>query len=138
MAGCHFPEPVAGPAVLGLSLPRRRRGLGAAHLSPALLHIDRHPRPPPRRHTTLNRPPPGEAPDLVGRQDAFSARCTPGALWSSPGSVAASDDSFSLPSGPGLHNIGLRDASIEELVGGGAGEAEPPTPTVDALNDMLK
>lgn len=81
------------------------------------------------------------------RQHAFSARCTPpGAPWS-PCSDAASDDSCSLASGPagltaGLRSVsvGLRDGSLEELAGGGGGGSEggAPTPTVDALNDMLK
>lgn len=80
------------------------------------------------------------------RQHAFSARCTPpGAPWS-PVSDGGSDDSFSLPSGPPgvLRSVGLRDASIEELVGGGtggrrgAGSEGAPNPSVDALNDMLK
>jgi hypothetical protein len=38
--------------------------------------------------------------------------------------------------------VGLRDANIEELYGGpgegGGSDAAPPTPTVDALNDMLR
>ena len=100
------------------------------------------------RHTSLNRPPSGE--DLVGRQHAFSARCTPpGAPWSPCSDDASgSDDSFSLPSRgpPHLRSVGLRDASLDELAGGApggedggeGGGAPGPAPTVDALNDMLK
>lgn len=88
------------------------------------------------------------------RQAGFSARCsaTPGDHSAgatveapcSPYSEAGSDDSFSLPSGPGGQcslslSVGLRDASIEELAEGLTGGSEgAPASTVDALNDMLK
>lgn len=98
------------------------------------------------RHTSLNRPPSGQ--DLLQRQDAFSARCTPlGAPWSpcADGPGTGSDDgSFSPPSAThGLRSVsvGLRDGSIEELAGYSGGKTEgegASTVDVDSLNGMLK
>ncbi|KAL4439429.1 hypothetical protein ABPG77_008758 [Micractinium sp. CCAP 211/92] len=104
------------------------------------------------RRASLNQPPDGSA-DLVSRLDGFSGCCaatpsghsghSPGHALHSPASAFGSDDSFSVPSGPpGLRSlglsVGLRDASIEELAGGLAPSEGEPSPTVDALNDMLK
>ena len=122
-------------------------------VSPKLLHTGPDPcqtlltppAAPPLRHTSLNRPPSGQ--DLLQRQDAFSARCTPpGAPWSpcADGLGPGSDDgSFSLPSAThGLRSVsvGLRDGSIEELAGysGGKEAGEGASVDVDALNGMLK
>ena len=100
---------------------------------------------PACRRASLNCPPEG---DLASRQGGFSAGCaaTPGDHGAgpsgrSPFSDGGSDDgSFSAPSGLRSLSVGLRDASIEELAGGlgGGGSDGAPTPTVDALNDMLK
>lgn len=107
---------------------------------------------PPCRRASLNQPPDVPA-ELVHRLHGFSDRCaatpsghsapSPGCSPFSPASEAGSDDSFSVPSGPsGLRSlglsVGLRDASIEELAGGLAPSEGEPSPTVDALNDMLK
>ncbi|KAL4437247.1 hypothetical protein ABPG75_004386 [Micractinium tetrahymenae] len=105
------------------------------------------------KRASLNQPPEGPA-ELVHRLDGFSGRCaattpsahsgrSPAHAPCSPASEAGSDDSFSVPSGPpGLRSlglsVGLRDASIEELAGGLAPSEGEPSPTVDALNDMLK